>query len=328
MKRESLTQIIIPSYITESGVRYNSTPLSYQVFGKNIASAPVVLINHALTGNSQVCGENGWWDTIVGEEKLINTNYFAVIAFNIPGNGYDDYLVENYKDFTTCDIAKLFKIGLEYLKVESLFATIGGSIGGAIVWELSVLYPDFIQNVIPIATDWKANDWLLATTKVQELILNNSSNPIHDARVHAMNLYRTPVSYQSKFNRTQNEELQIANVESWLLHHGEKLKDRFQLSAYKLVNHLLRTIDITRNKESFIEVASKINGNIFIIGVNTDLFFLAKENEDSFLQLSQVKQNVYYNEIQSIHGHDAFLIEHEQLTNILQKVFTPQFQTV
>jgi len=317
----TIQHIEVPSYTTEKGRKYISIPLSFQIFGEAINSAPIVLVNHALTGNSTITGENGWWKEIVGENKLIDTNKYSVISFNIPGNGIDDYLIKSYTDFNARDIAAIFKIGLDILNINKLHAVIGGSIGGGIAWELAALHPNLIDNLIPIATDWKATDWLLANTKVQELILNNSSNPVHDARVHAMNLYRTPESYHSKFNRTISTDSNIPNVERWLLHHGKKLQERFQLSSYKLVNHLLSTIDITRDRGDFLEVASLIKSNIFIIGIDSDLFFSAKENNDTFLNLSKTKKNVHYGEIKSIHGHDAFLIEFEQLETLLQNVF-------
>jgi len=317
----TIQHIEVPSYTTEKGRKYISIPLSFQIFGEAINSAPIVLVNHALTGNSTITGENGWWKEIVGENKLIDTNKYSVISFNIPGNGIDDYLIKSYTDFNARDIAAIFKIGLDILNINKLHAVIGGSIGGGIAWELAALHPNLIDNLIPIATDWKATDWLLANTKVQELILNNSSNPVHDARVHAMNLYRTPESYHSKFNRTISTDSNIPNVERWLLHRGKKLQERFQLSSYKLVNHLLSTIDITRDRGDFLEVASLIKSNIFIIGIDSDLFFSAKENNDTFLNLSKTKKNVHYGEIKSIHGHDAFLIEFEQLETLLQNVF-------
>jgi len=327
MQQQEIQHIEIPSFTTEKGRTYISISLSYQIFGGEINASPIVLVNHALTGNSNVTGKNGWWKDIVGENKLIDTNTYSVIAFNIPGNGVNDYLIKSFTDFTARDIAAIFKIGLDILNIKKLYAVIGGSIGGGIAWELAALYPELIENLIPIATDWKATDWLTANTKVQELILNNSENPVHDARVHAMNLYRTPDSYNSKFNRSVDPNTKVPNVESWLLHHGKKLQERFQLTSYKLVNHLLSTIDITRNRGDFLEVASLIKSNIFIIGINSDLFFPAKENNETFLKLSKTKSNVHYGEIKSIHGHDAFLIEFEQLETLLQNVFTPQLQT-
>lgn len=319
---EQLQYIRIPEYITESG---KATPivLSYQAFGKSIYEAPIVLVNHALTGNSNVIGQSGWWNDLIGRGKCIDTDHFAILSFNIPGNGYDgkkEHLIENYKDFTARDIAKIFSIGLEKLKVTKLFAVIGGSVGGGIAWELASLRHDLIENLIPIAADWKSTDWLIANCHIQDRILNNSNNPLFDARLHAMTLYRTPESFTQKFQRSKKEDA-LFNVESWLDYHGKALDDRFQLSAYKLMNQVLRTIDITKMKDDFIEVVSRISANIHIVTINSDLFFKSEENWSTYVDLKSIKENVSIGEIKSIHGHDAFLIEFDQLSSLLNPIF-------
>ncbi|WP_100609982.1 bifunctional aspartate kinase/homoserine dehydrogenase I [Confluentibacter lentus] len=322
MKKE-LQHIIITDYITENNVPISEIKLSYQLFGKTLGTAPVVLVNHALTGNSNVAGENGWWTDLVGDDKVIDTKLYTVLAFNIPGNGFDGFVIENYKDFVARDIAKLFLIGLKELKVDKLFALIGGSLGGGIAWEMAVLNPDITENLIPVATDWKSTDWLIANCQIQEQFLLNSRNPVHDARMHAMLCYRTPESFNARFHRSKNEELEIFNVESWLLHHGKKLQERFQLSAYKLMNQLLKTIDVTKNRPNDFNVLESIHGNIYIIGVDSDLFFTAEENRQTHKQLALTNPNVTYNEINSVHGHDAFLMEYEQLEKIIEGIFVP-----
>lgn len=318
-----MQHIIIKDFITENQSEISEIKLSYQVFGKPLGTAPVVLINHALTGNSNVAGEDGWWSTLVGDDKVVDTKLYTVLAFNIPGNGFDGFVIENYKDFVARDIAKLFLIGLKELKVEKLFALVGGSLGGGIAWEMAVINPDITENLIPVATDWKSTDWLIANCQIQEQFLINSRNPVHDARMHAMLCYRTPESFNERFHRSKNEELEIFNVESWLLHHGKKLQERFQLSAYKLMNQLLKTIDVTKNRPADFNVLERINGNIHIIGVDSDLFFTAEENRQTHKQLAVTNPNVTYNEINSVHGHDAFLMEYEQLEKIIEGIFVP-----
>lgn len=313
--------ILLKNFTTESGALYPSLNLSYQVFGLPLHTAPIVLVNHALTGNSQVIGKNGWWSKLIGDNKTINTNKYTILAFNIPGNGNDNELIDNYQDFNARDVARIFLEGIQVLNINQLYAIIGGSVGGGIGWEMVALQNNCTQNLIPIATDWKSTDWLMANCFLQEQILNNSRKPIEDARIHAMLCYRTPESFKEKFNRTINEELSIFNIESWLSHHGKKLQTRFQVSSYKMMNQLLKTIDITRNRDSFEKIASKIEANIYIIGINSDLFFTPDENIATFKALKQYKKNVYYSEINSIHGHDAFLIEYEQLNNLLKDIF-------
>ena len=321
-----LRHMDIPDYVTFNG-KLQEIHLSYQLFGRELHSAPVVLVNHALTGNSDVAGENGWWSSIIGPDKCIDTNRYTVLAFNVPGNGYDGFVIDNYKDFVAGDIAKIFLIGLQALKISKLFAIIGGSLGGGVAWEMAALDPSITEHLIPIASDWKSTDWLIANCQIQEQILINSKQPVHDARMHAMLCYRTPQSFKERFQRTTNEELQVFNVESWLTHHGKKLQERFQLSAYKLTNQLLKTIDITRDGPQRFDELKNSETNIHIIGVDSDLFFTASENKDTFKQLAQAKSNVTYGEIKSLHGHDAFLMEFEQMEKLLKNIFDDNGKT-
>ena len=106
-----LQNIHIKNFTTLSGKVFD-IPLSFQVFGCQLHTAPVVMVNHALSGNSEVSGDKGWWKTLIGDGKVIDTQKFSVISFNIPGNGFDGFFVENYQDFTICDIAKIFILGL------------------------------------------------------------------------------------------------------------------------------------------------------------------------------------------------------------------------
>ncbi len=315
-----LLKITITKYTTESGAVFNEIPLSYQLFGKPIGSAPVVLVNHALTGNSNVAGKDGWWDEIIGDNKVINTEKYTVLCFNIPGNGYDEFLIDDYKSFVAKDIANIFLKGLDLLKIKALFALIGGSLGGGIAWEMVTIAPKITKHLIPIATDWKSTDWLIANCQVQELFLTESENPVNNARMHAMLCYRTPESFKERFSRSKNEELQIFNVESWLIHHGKKLQEHYQLASYKLMNQLLKTIDVTKGREN-LNVLETVEADIHIIGVDSDLFFTAEENRETHRELASTHANVTYNEIQSIHGHDAFLIEFDQLEKMIAPIF-------
>ncbi|MDG5490017.1 alpha/beta fold hydrolase [Psychroserpens sp. SPM9] len=320
----ALQYISISEFELPSGVR-QTIELSYQTFGKPLHEAPIVMVNHALTGNSNVCGKEGWWNDLIGSNKCIDTNVYTVLAFNIPGNGFDNieaHLIDNYKDFTARTIAEIFAMGLESLNITSLFAVIGGSVGGGIAWELAALKPNLITHLIPIASDWKSTDWLIANCHIQDAILNHSEAPLADARMHAMTLYRTPESLTQKFQRTEVSKARF-NVESWLDYHGKALNKRFNLSAYKLMNQILRTIDITKNRGALDDVVKTISSHIHIITIPSDLFFKSEENWETYVDVKLIKDNVSISEIKSIHGHDAFLIEYEQLIKFLKPIFQP-----
>ena len=316
-----LAKITFEQYTTLSGEQMD-LQLSYKLFGLPLGSAPVVLVNHSLTGDADVAGENGWWSELIGDGKVIDTHQYTILAFNFPGNGVDNNLIDNYEHLVLRDIAFLFKAALDKLGIDKLYAAIGGSIGGALVWEMGASFPELIENLIPVACDWKTSSWVLANTLLQDRILHSSKNPLQDARIHAMMCYRTPESFKERFGRSIHEEKEIFNIDSWLLFHGEKLNNRFQLQSYKLMNHLLRTIDITEERGSFEEVASQIKGSIHLISIDTDLFFTDAENRETYSRLIERKVNLHYHTISSVHGHDAFLIEYDQLNSMLAPLFT------
>lgn len=324
---QTLQYISIPSYTTASGELF-SKPLSYQVFGKAIGTAPVVCIVHALTGKSDVAGPQGWWKTIVGSQKSIDTDRYTVLCFDTPGNGYDtkeSQLISNYKAYTARDIAHILAKGIDKLGIKRLYCMVGVSHGGGIVWEFAAAYPDLCEVIIPIASDWKATDWLVANCFIQDSILQHSQAPLFDARLHAMTLYRTPESLTQKFQRSLSQTSGF-EVESWLNHHGHMLNERFELSAYRLMNQLLKTIDVTRDRGSVWPVLAQIKSHIHIITIDSDLFFKAEENWATYVELKALKDNVSIGEIKSIHGHDAFLIEDKQVARLLKPIFNPKHQ--
>ena len=297
--------------------------ISYQTFGAKLSTQPIILVNHALTGNSSVIGKNGWWNELIGENKTINTNNYSIIAFDIPGNGFHiKNEIQDYQKFSTRIIAQLFWKALEKLNIVNLFCVIGGSLGGSIAWEMAFLKPRSIELIVPIACTNKASDWLIGNVFVQESILNNSSKPIEDARMHAMLLYRTPESLNEKFNLKKDSNGSQFMIENWLNFHGNQLKDRFKLTSYKLMNHLLKTIGSGLNDFLLNDFLNQTNSKIHIISVDSDYMFTEKEQFQTYQKISENYKEISFNSIKSIHGHDAFLIEFKQLHHLLNHHFT------
>jgi len=308
---------------TEGGKTFASLPLQYQTFGQPLGQAPIVLVLHSLTGDAQICGPGGWWNDVVGPQKTIDTDRYSILAFNIPGNGVDNFLLEDPYAFHLGDIARLMLWGIEQLNLSEIFAVVGGSIGGGLVWEIAVQSPQLAQHWIPVAADWKATDWLLAHTYLQKNILSQSNDPLFVARINAMITYRHPKSFRSRFKRSYNTDKQKFNIESWLDHHGEKIQERFLLEAYIAMNHLLSTLDVTRGGQSFEELIRPVQGDFHLIAIDTDLFFFPEEDQETAALLNQLGIHAHYHEIHSDHGHDAFLIEYPQVHQILTPIFNP-----
>ena len=192
--------------------------------GPPLGSAPLVLVCHALTGNSTVTGDEGWWNKLISEEGAISPTHYTILSFNIPGNAYDGREAEDPEAFELRDVARLFLLGLEALGVKEVYALIGASMGGALTWQIAYLNPTLAKHIFPIACDYRASDWLLTQTLIQKQILAHSSHPLEDARIHAMSCYRTPQSLNVRFAGQRDSRGTGSgqyDVESWLLYHGD-----------------------------------------------------------------------------------------------------------
>lgn len=298
------------------------TEISYQCFGEPLGHAPICLVNHALTGNSNVCGENGWWNSLIGEGKPIDTRQYTVLAFNIPGNGFDGLYIDNYQHFDVPLIANYFLQALNQLNVKELHSIIGGSLGGAIGWQMLLQQPNLAKHFIPIGTDWKTTDWIHAFCQTQHQILTVAVNGVAEARKHAMMFYRTPQSFAHRFANQFSEEKGVRLSTDWLNYHGRALDIRFSKRAYFLMNHLLANIHTRPITKKTHEQLASIEATITMVAMDTDILFPAFEMLTTSERLKKHgKENVHYREIQSPHGHDAFLIEFEQLATILNPIF-------
>ena len=307
-------QLLIQHFRTKQGDILD-VPLTYQCFGQPLHTAPFVFVLHALTGNSNVAGEEGWWKTIVGDKKPVDTERFTILCFNTPGNGYDNFFFHPHLKISTADIASIFLLGLQQLNIQKLDIVIGGSIGGAIAWSMLVQKPDLTQLFISIATHYRTSDWLFAQSQVQSFLLQDENLGLEKARYHAMLCYRTPNSINERFKNQKTED-SLRMSTDWLHYHGKALAKRFQHRAYQLMNHLLMTID---NEEEDI---GNISADIHLVAIDSDLFFTPEDmKQTSKINFKSKKPPKYY-EINSVHGHDAFLMEYQQL----EKILTPIIQ--
>ncbi|MDC7998691.1 alpha/beta fold hydrolase [Gilvibacter sediminis] len=294
--------------------------ISYQQFGQPLHTAPVVVVLHALTGNSQVSGPEGWWNGFIGDQKGIDTSKFTVLAFNIPGNGYDDQLIDNPYAYRLKNVAAWVLEALDSLELQEVYALIGGSLGGCLAWQIVALRPDYVKHLIPVAAHWKASPWVVAQGMVQDRILSNSKDPIADARAHAMTFYRNPNAFAVKF-KSDEASVAAARVYDWLSYHGKALEHRFALSAYKFMNWLLTTHDITAAGASLEQILKAFTGNLHLVGIQDDLLYAQRDIKQTFWVARELGIPVHHHTLISDQGHDAFLIEQEQLSGLLSSVF-------
>lgn len=309
----------IKRFNLENGTPINSIKLSYQIFGQPIGLAPIIVVNHSLTGNSNCGGNTGWWKEIIGNSKAIDTLIYTIISFNIPGNEFEDEHWnpnQNYRKFTIRDIAALYWEGLFSIKINTVFAVIGGELGGAIAWEMAALQPNRIEHLIPIATDWKTSDRVIATSQIQEQLLNNSEDPLVDARYYANIYFKNPDYVNQLFKRNNIDTNSIEGIESVIIENN-----RDKIASYRLMNHLLNSNDICRKRVDFKLIIKTIKGTIHSIGIDSESLFPILENRKTAIEMKKIKSNTFYQEFKSIHSQDAYIKEFETIATLLSPIF-------
>lgn len=292
-----------------------SLELEYKTFGQPKNSGPTVLILHALTGNSTVAGPSGWWKEIVGEHKAIDLTQVHVVAIDIPGNGASGEVVNEVELFNAKIIARIIVAGLKEAGYDRFDFAYGGSLGGGLLWEIIVCNPNWIKKAFIIAAHYQTSSWLKGITHVQNEILKNSATPIEDSRKMAMLFYRSPAGFSEKF-------IDSKEVSVWLEYHGQALKNRFSIDAYRFMNHLLGSINATEGYSGIVQALMGNSTEIILVGIDTDLLFPAIDNIQTYKELRQNNIKAFYHEIVSPHGHDSFLIEFKQLEKIINQHIT------
>ena len=268
---------------------------------------------HALTGNSTVTGENGWWKELVGTSKVIDTDKYNILSIDTLGNGFATNTHKNIHSIEKIgvnDIAKINLWLLNELQLKSDISIIGGSLGGAIAWEMWKENPELFDKLITIGVNPFEDQWIKAITFLQNDLLQND-NGYEQARMWSMLFYRNALGINDKFKNSNQ------TIEDWLIYHGDSLKKRFSKKSYQIMNHLLGSIGKGSNKDQYLKAAQKSNTQIVIVSISSDWLFHPQHQIEWVIELKKTYKNVTHHSLESTHGHDAFLIEFEKLEKIL-----------
>lgn len=355
----------------ESGEQLKKINVAYQTYGKlNLERTNVVYIFHALTGNSHAAGEledleysphdkydwlnkyskmninkNGWWDSIIGVNKAIDTNKYFVVCANILGGCYGTTgpasfkpnSIDSYGSYfpvvTIRDMVKVHKALLNFLKVEQVYCGIGGSLGGMQALEFAIMFPDFIKKIVPIACSYRNSDWAIAFNELQRKAIfcdpnwNDGNygdaviNNLGMARIAGLLSYRCSENYLEKFKNNNKNIISYSKnnkfaVTDYLNYQSEKFIRRFDPNSYVKLTYAMDLHDITFNRGNLKDVLESINAKTYSIAIDSDILYPAVEQE----KFSKLIPNSEMYFIKSNFGHDAFLVEDQQLSLIINKV--------
>ena len=318
----------------ESGKKIAELEIAYHTFGKlNADKSNVVWVCHALTANSDVFE---WWAGLFGKKNLFNADEHFIVCANILGSHYGttNPLSKNevtgltfclsFPQFTIRDMVAAHQLLADHLQISNIDVLIGGSLGGQQALEWAVMEPDKIKNLVVLATNAQHSPWGIAFNESQRLAISAdrtfyAANPkgglkgLKAARSMALLSYRTYESYVRTQSEVDDAQQDLFKASSYQNYQGEKLVKRFNAYSYWYLTKAMDTHNLGRNRTSVKDALKTIKANTLTIGIRNDFLFPIEEQKFLTEHISKSK----YSEISSFYGHDGFLLETQQLENII-----------
>jgi homoserine O-acetyltransferase len=353
-----------PLYL-ESGRILEPYDITYETYGElNDDKSNVVVICHALTGSHHCAGtyeddnKPGWWDGLIGPGKAVNTDKYFVICANVIGSCFGStgpmspqhphHNPYRYKFpvVTVKDMVKAQRILFDRLNIHSVYAIIGGSMGGMQALLFAIHYPNFASKVISMATTYATQPWAIAFNKIaQESILKDpdfkqgyyDSEIVKEQGLSGMAVGRmaghisflSPETMQTKFGREYKstdglyELFGKFQVESYLEYNGYNFTKRFDPLSYLYITKAINIYDLSRGFDSLGEAMKKVTTELHLISFSNDQLFKNHEMKEISNVLTQVgSKNHYYIDIDSDYGHDAFLVETDKFEDYVADVLS------
>jgi homoserine O-acetyltransferase len=323
----------------------------------NTDRSNAILICHALSGDAHAAGIHnphdkrlGWWDTMIGPGKAFDTERYWVICSNVIGgckgstgpNSVNPALGKPYgSDFpliTIGDMVTAQKQLIDHLGIKRLLCAVGGSMGGFQALEWALRYPRHVHSVICIAAGAQLSTQGIAFNAVGRHAITTdpdwqnghyygTAGPVRglaSARLVAHITYLSEISLNDKFGRRLQSadrlSYDIRNefaVESYLNHQGTRFTERFDANSYIYITKAMDYFDIARSYGPLKAAFAEVQARFLVISYTSDWLFPTTQSKELVRALIANDRHVSFIEIDSPHGHDAFLIETERLTKIV-----------
>ncbi|MCX8020895.1 MAG: homoserine O-acetyltransferase [Chitinophagaceae bacterium] len=328
-------------FVLESGRTVHGLKLAYHTLGRlNAAGDNVVWIFHALTANSNPAE---WWPGLVGEGKFFDPGKFFIVCVNMPGSCYgstgpldtDEQTGKPYYHdfpwFTTRDMIRAYRPLREHLGIKKIFLGIGGSMGGQQLLEWAVEEPELFEHIVPIATNAFHSPWGIAFNTSQRMAIEADATwalrqpdaglaGMKAARSVALLSYRHYETYGISQPEEDINKTDGFKSESYQQYQGEKLAKRFNAFSYYFLTKSMDAHHVGRGRGSAEAALSRIKAKAAVIGIENDVLFPI--SEQAFLA-EHIRYAKLYT-IRSFYGHDGFLLEYEQLSEILENFLVTQ----
>lgn len=324
------------SFPLEAGATLPGFRLGYTTFGTLADNrSNVIWVCHALTGNPD---PTDWWNGMVGPGKFYDPKHWFVICANVIGSCYGSTgpLSNNpetgepfYHDFPTItirDMVNALDLLRQELGIGRINTCIGGSLGGQQAVEWGILQPGLIENLVLIATNAVHSPWGIAFNEAQRMAIEADPTwterradagvaGMKAARAIALISYRNYDTYGFTQALDNNEQIDNYKASGYQRYQGEKLVSRFNAFTYWTLSKVMDSHNVGRNRGSIPRALEQIRARTLVVGIRSDVLFPPTEQQF----LARHIPDATYEEIDSLYGHDGFLIEFRPLSQIIRK---------
>jgi homoserine O-acetyltransferase/O-succinyltransferase len=341
-------------FALEGGGHLSEVTVAYETWGQlNAERSNGVLIEHALTGDSHALGDAGaghptpgWWSGLVGPGLAIDTDKYFVVCPNVLGGAQgttgpsslaDDgapfgsrFPVITVRDQVSVEVALA-----DWLRVETWYAIIGGSMGGMRALEWAVEHPERVARLIVLAVGAASTAEEIAQSRLQIRAIKSDPNyrggDYYDgaspdeglaiARGLGQITYRTADEFEARFARSVQDEASVFDggqyaIESYLGYQGEKLARRFDANSYVVLSEAMNHHDVGRDRGGVPAALGAIRAQTTVLGIDSDRLYPLHLQQE-LVELIPTASSLHV--IASVVGHDGFLLEVDQIGKVVEE---------
>ncbi len=344
----------------DCGSSLGPVTLAYETWGRlNADRSNAILVLHAFSGDSHVASHDeadlqesgpGWWETMVGPGKGIDTDKYFVICSNIlgscsgstgPGSINPETGQPYGLDFpmvTIADMVRAQKILINHLGINRLYAVTGGSVGGMQVLQWCISYPEMVQAAIPLATTMRHSALCIAFNEVARQAIMTDPKWLQGkyqedaapelglavARMIGHITYLSDEAMHQKFGRRLQEREDLSfrfesdfQVESYLNYQGAKFVHRFDANSLLYITKAADYFDLNEEEDAAINQLENVSVKFLVISFTSDWLYPTYQSRELVQALKRNGCDVSFCEIQADCGHDAFLLPDQRLTTLI-----------
>lgn len=305
--------------------------VAYRHDGPPPGAAPQVVVVHALTGSADAAGD--WWEPLIGSGRALDTDRVGVLCANLLGGRYGTTgpttvdprtgapYGRDFPEVSTRDQAAAHWALLDALGLPDVALVVGGSLGGMVALEIALARPLAVRHVMPIAAPAATGPMAVAWNHLQvQLVEHLGLRGLALARQLAMTTYRSEADFDERFGRAQEPDGRHSIV-SYLEHQGRKLVDRFDPATYRILATAMDHHDIGRDRGGVgaaLAPLSEAGARLTGVGIAGDILYGPAQVRALVEAATAAGVDAAYRDIHSTKGHDAFLVEWDQLETLLR----------